>query len=195
MAAAAGRLSVNDYAREVVLDERSLVDPKPPTKKTRTPGERQLGISLTFAEHERLHQLAARYRLSLADYLRQCLLGRSGFDARKNVLELVVSHRLANKLTARAAEQGKTLSEYIVDRAQDDSPAQSSRGETAGLLLRLDQAKQSLDRIGNNVNQIARAAHTGRDLPGMSQATAEELAAERRRLTELLERVASAYEY
>ena len=186
-ALAVGDTSSIDILRELILDEDALPSPEPCRH------EKRQQISLTFAEKEHLTDLAKKKGLSLSDYVRQAVRHRLGSDHRGDELRIKIDPKSLEHLTDQAGQEGLTVADYLLTRAEGGTSAKPSCKSTASILLELSQAKVALDRIGNNVNQIARASNAGKFMPGMSAATAKELAAERKKVMKLIDEVAVHY--
>lgn len=82
-------------------------------------------------------------------------------------------------IRAQAAAAGLTVAEFI-RRAATGLAVKPARARVDAALI------SELNAIGNNVNQLARAVHRGRDLPPFWKAIAG-------RLTTLLDEVAARY--
>ncbi len=197
--ASAGKESPADYLRGLALQDWAPTALQQSGRLGRPPQARRVQIRVTFAEKEQICSLAAECELTVSDYLRLSLVVHSGFDAEQHVLRLEVRPGLGKKLAELAASRNLTIAEYVLQQAEETPVAESPKGNRVvvdpALLMRLDQVKHALDRIGNNVNQIAKAAHVGRDLPGLSEAAGQELTAERKRAADILEEIASHYEH
>ncbi len=85
----------------------------------------------------------------------------------------------AEYIRVQAASAGLTEAEYM-RRAATGLAVKPARARADAALI------SELNAIGNNVNQLARAVHRGRDLPPFWKAIAD-------RLTTLLDEVAARY--
>ena len=86
-------------------------------------------------------------------------------------IRVTISERAS--VEAKAAQAGIPVTEFCrraILGARITTPAAARSGIPSGLLA-------DLARVGNNLNQIAHAAHLGRDLPGMAHATLIDLRA------------------
>lgn len=191
--ASAGKQRPADFLRGLALQDWTPSAAQQSGRRGRPAQARRVQFRLTFTEQERLKSLAERVDLPVADYIRLILIVQSGFDAEKHVLRLEVRPGLGKQLAELAAQNQQTVAEYVLAAAEAGPPTTGKAVVTDEVLMRADALKHSLDRIGNNLNQIAKAGYAGRDLPGLSQAAAVELTAERKRAAEILEELASHY--
>lgn len=150
----------------------------------------------TLTETESWRARAEAAGVSCSDYVRIALLRASSYEPESKQLLLKLSPETAAELTTQAESKQLPLADYVVQRvAQEGAVGKevASGRASAALVMKLNSVKLSLDRVGNNVNQLARAVHLGRRDMNLWQEQAAALAAERRRAMEVLEEVAERF--
>ena len=99
--------------------------------------------------------------------------GKSGGRAKGKMVWLTEAENAA--LEARAAASGLSVASYLRAAALGEAGPRARRRPTIEKEL-LGTAIAELNRVGNNVNQIARMGNIGKDIdPGFYAATGDEL--------------------
>jgi hypothetical protein len=112
--------------------------------------------------------------------------GKAG--GRKGCIAVWVSDAEKAAIEERATAAGLSVSSYLRAAATGETGPGARRRPTVDRQL-LGQAVAELNRVGNNVNQIARAGNIGKDIdPGFYAATGDEL---RRTLARVMEAFAT----
>lgn len=92
---------------------------------------------------------------------------RSGSERRRATKLIVfrVTPAEAEGLRQAADAAKQSVAAYVRSRAVEASQVRPRRGKPAADVEAVRQLVAALNRVGNNLNQIAKAANSGRDVP------------------------------